>query len=134
MSNSRAQNLQFHQVWLVIGWSIIFLVIYLSLNTGGLNVVSSMFNDKISHALGYSALMLWFLQLYKTLRQRLVLAFSFVLMGVTLEFLQGLGGVRIFEVADMLANTTGILMGWIAASLGLDRLLAWFEVRFLARL
>ena len=98
-----------------------------------MQLISGLFNDKISHALGYTGLMLWFAQLYKTLGQRLLLAVAFVLMGIVLEFLQRMGGVRVFEIADMMANATGILIGWLAASLGLDRLLAWFEARVLAR-
>jgi len=133
LSDHRNAPLRFHQLWLVIGWSIVFLVIYLSLNSGGMQVVSGMFNDKMSHALGYCGLMLWFAQLYKSLGQRLLLAVLFVVMGIVLEFLQRMGGVRVFEIADMMANATGILIGWLAARLGLDRLLAWFEVRVLAR-
>lgn len=91
------------------------------------------FNDKMGHALGYLSLMLWFTQIYKSLRQRIILAILFVLLGITLEFLQKMGGVRVFEIADMVANTTGILLGWLVAYLGLDRLLAWFEMRVLVR-
>jgi len=32
-----------------------------------------------------------------------------------LEFAQGLTDYRVFEVADMVANATGVLLGWIIA-------------------
>ena len=33
-------------------------------------------------------------------------------MGVALEFVQGWGGYRLFDIADMVANTLGVLLGW----------------------
>ena len=133
MSKHQVSHLYYHQLWLAIGWSIIILVIYLSLNKGGIHLPSDILNDKMGHALGYFSLMLWFTQIYKSFKHRALLAISFVLLGISLEFLQKMGGVRAYEVADMVANTTGVLLGWLAAYLGLDRILAWFELRVLSR-
>ena len=33
-------------------------------------------------------------------------------MGIGLEFLQDLSGVRFYEVTDMLANGLGVLLAW----------------------
>lgn len=126
---SRASRLHYHQLWLVIGISIIIGIIYFSLTSSGLPSIGSTINDKFLHAIGYFTLMLWFSQLYKKRYQRIVLMMSFILMGVGLEFLQGYGGVRQYEVADMFANTIGVLTGWLAAVGGLDGLLAWLEAR-----
>lgn len=70
------------------------------------------FFDKVGHLLAYATLMGWFTQLYsgKTAWWRLGLAF--VLLGVVIEVLQGLGPSRLFEVADMLANSAGVVFGW----------------------
>lgn len=133
MSRHPSSQLHFHQLWLVIGWTIVLLVIYLSLNQGGIQLSGGILNDKIGHALGYFSLMLWFSQIYKSRGRRIFLAIAFIALGITLEFLQKMGGVRIFEIADMVANTTGILLGWLAAYLGLDRLLSWFEIRVLVK-
>ena len=37
-------------------------------------------------------------------------------MGIALEFVQGWLGYRSFEVADMVANTIGVLLGLVIAS------------------
>ncbi len=133
MSRRESSNLRFHQVWVFIGWTMVCLIIYLSLTTTGSVVVGGFFNDKVSHTLGYFCLMLWFMQLYTGKGTRLLYALLFVAMGIGLEYLQGLGGVRVFELADMMANTSGIVLGWLAATLGMDRLLLWFESRVLKK-
>ena len=117
MSSSRKHRLYYHQLWFVIGCSIVCLIIYLSLTTSGAMVVTSLLNDKVGHTLGYFGTMLWFMQLYKANTIRLALAVIFICMGIALEYIQGMGGVRIFEVADMAANMTGVVLGWFAAAL-----------------
>ncbi|NOY66406.1 MAG: VanZ family protein [Gammaproteobacteria bacterium] len=127
------KKLHYHQIWLFIGYSLIVLVVYLSLNTGGAHGIGSFLNDKISHFLGYTGLMLWFSQLYRTVKIRSLLVILLIFLGVALEYLQGFGGVRVFEVADMVANASGVVFGWLLALTGLDRTLYWFEGRFLIR-
>jgi VanZ family protein len=134
MPSKQTARLFYHQIWVVVGWTMVCLTIYMSLTTSGAVVVGSLLHDKVSHTLGYFCLMLWFMQLYRTNGIRLLFAILLVAMGVALEYLQGLGGVRVFEVADMAANTTGVMLGWLAAALGMDRLLAWFEGRVLKKI
>jgi glycopeptide antibiotics resistance protein len=45
-------------------------------------------------------------------------------MGIALEFVQGALGYRSFEVADMFANTFGVLIGWAIALLAVKRPIA----------
>ena len=71
--------------------------------------------------------MTWFAQLYKTFRARLFYVLFFISMGVILEILQGLGGVRFFEYYDMLANTLGVVFAWIITKGRLNSLLLSFE-------
>ena len=71
------------------------------------------YGDKISHLLAYATLMGWFGQLYLTFSKQLGLFLIFAAMGIGLEFLQGISGVRMFEYADMIANALGALLGWI---------------------
>jgi len=56
--------------------------------------------------------MAWFGQLYPLSSNQVWWFIGFCLMGVGLEVLQGLGGDRYFEYADMLANTMGAAIGW----------------------
>jgi glycopeptide antibiotics resistance protein len=71
-------------------------------------------SDKVGHVLAYGLLMLWFAELYV---RRIFFAFGFIAMGVGLEFIQGMLGYRTFDVLDMLANTAGVFLGWLAALL-----------------
>jgi hypothetical protein len=70
--------------------------------------------DKAGHLLSYALLAWWFCQLYLG-RTRLFHLIGFVAMGIALEFAQGAGGYRSFELADMAANALGVALGWAAA-------------------
>lgn len=70
------------------------------------------YGDKLGHFLAYMTLMVWFGQLYVRRIQLIFLAVLFVVLGVGLEVLQGLGGHRFFELADMVANSLGVIVGW----------------------
>jgi len=72
-------------------------------------------SDKLEHFAAYGLLMFLFCQIYGQSRTRLVYAAGFICMGVALEFLQRMTGYRSFEVLDMLANATGVVLGWGAA-------------------
>jgi glycopeptide antibiotics resistance protein len=56
--------------------------------------------------------MAWFAFIHPGRLARAVHAAAFILMGVALEFAQGATAYRSFEVADMLANTAGVILGW----------------------
>ena len=101
-------------VWLVIGWSLVSGIIWLSL-TPSPPSVGIEYSDKLGHLVAYGALMYWFCQLYALRTARLGYAIGFAAMGVALEFIQGALGYRTFELADMLANTVGVLLGWAVA-------------------
>ena len=98
--------------WLVLGWLWVATVFYLSLMPDPPEPVSFDGVDKLEHALAYTLLMLWFCQTYVAIHVRIFLFIAFVVMGAGIEILQGLSGYRYFEYADMLANTTGVLVGF----------------------
>ncbi len=118
--------LRYRKFWLFIGWCLIGGVILLSIMPSPPDVGGS---DKLHHFIAYAALMGWFGQLYHQTRSRILWFVGFVVMGITLEVIQGLGGMRYFEYADMAANTTGVLIGWALSRGGGGRLLEWFEQR-----
>ena len=70
------------------------------------------FGDKISHLIAYASLTGWFTQLYTKYSTQIWIFLAFCIMGVGLEFAQGMGGVRMFEYADMAANALGAALGW----------------------
>jgi VanZ family protein len=95
------------------GWGIVAAIVWLSL-TPVPPRVDVAYVDKIGHLVLYGVLMAWFCQLYRT---RIFYAAGFILMGVALEVIQGQLGYRSYEVADMVANTLGVLLGWGVALL-----------------
>ena len=108
----RSSEFQCFWLWVIFGWALVALVIYLSLTPSPPEVLDFAFSDKLEHLFAYSVLMGWLGQLYVSTRQQNLLAVGFCLMGVALEFAQGWGGHRFFDVADMAANTLGVLLGW----------------------
>lgn len=115
--------------WLMLGWVWVATIIYLSLMQHPPEPVHFSNIDKLEHALAYSLLMLWFCQIYKKRASRLLLAVLLVALGVILEYLQGMTGYRTFDYADMLANASGVVVGWAWARTGLGRIFAYFEYR-----
>jgi VanZ family protein len=105
---------QVTRLWLLGGWLGIILTLVLSL-TPPLLDESSGSTDKLVHLCGYAVLTLWWAQLIT--RQRWKLAISVVLFGISIELLQGLTPHRQPDVLDALANTCGVLLGWLIAQL-----------------
>lgn len=104
------------------GWCWALAIVWLSL-TPSPPEVDFAASDKIGHFAAYAVLMLWFGFLYRVARVRLVYAAAFIAMGVALEVIQGALGYRSYEVADMAANSLGVLAGWAVAGLA-PRILA----------
>lgn len=116
--------MRYYKLYLVIGWLLVLLVCYFSLTPSPPKIdVQINHLDKIEHMFSYFILMFWFAQLYQQNKTRIYYAMFFVLLGITIEILQGLGGVRIFEYADMLANTTGVVIGFLITKGRLKNLL-----------
>jgi len=102
----------FSWLWHLLGWTLIMLVVYLSLTSRPPDILEFAFSDKLKHMLAYGVLMGWFTQLYSAGRLQRVWALTFFLLGVAMEFMQGWSGYRFFDVADMAANSLGVLLGW----------------------
>ncbi len=72
--------------------------------------------DKLEHTAAYALLMWWFaVSTYNNRRMQITYAIGFVVMGVGIEFLQEMTGYRFYEVLDMLANTSGVFVGWLVS-------------------
>ena len=102
------------QTWRVLGWLGIALTLAVSLMPPALDS-SGGHIDKIVHVAGYAVLTFWWAQLVT--RQRWKLAIAVVLFGVAIELLQGLTPARQPDPLDALANSGGVLLGWLAACL-----------------
>ena len=124
--SGEAGALRWSNLWLATGWFLIAAVVYLSL-TPAPPKMDVPVGDKVGHVLAYTVLMFWFIQIYYATRSRVLIALGFVLMGIGLEFLQGLGGDRQFEVADMVANAAGVVIGWLSGPPRTGNLLSRLE-------
>ena len=102
-------------------------MVYLSLARLQLPQVPSTIGDKINHLLAYGVLMGWFGQLLTNWRHRMFCALALILLGISMEFLQGMTSYRFFEWQDALANSLGVVFGLAALYFGADKILLWFE-------
>lgn len=109
MMSFKKRDLRYFPLWLTLGWLLIFAIFYLSLIPHPPEVVTIKNGDKVHHLLAYSSLMFWFTQLYQE-KSYSLLAALFVFQGVLIECLQYFTGYRALELADILANTTGVLL------------------------
>ena len=105
-------HMHYRLLWLLIGYAFIIFIFYGSLSSNPIEMDVQFF-DKISHALSYFVLMGWFAQLYHQVKVKAVLAVMFIAMGISIEYLQQAGGVRYFEINDMLANTLGVVIAFV---------------------
>ena len=120
--------MRYFKLWLSIGWLLVLLVCYFSLTSNPPKIdIKFEHLDKIEHMLSYLILMAWFAQLYHTKQSRIYYALFFIVLGIMLEILQGLGGIRFFEYMDMLANGTGVIIGYLLTKGKLKNLLLLLE-------
>ncbi|HEY3487783.1 MAG TPA: VanZ family protein [Gammaproteobacteria bacterium] len=117
--------------WLVIGvgWGLLIL----AFSMVSMPYISMPDNtDKLYHAFAYCVLMGWWLQLFPQQAMRLLLVLIFILFGVSIEVLQSLQPLRHFDILDMLANSSGVILAWLLGQITLlGELLYRFEKRFL---
>jgi len=83
--------------------------------------------DKLAHFMVYAWIMLWFGFIYKPGKKYLLLGLGLILLGVTLELLQGASGYRSMEVSDACFNVLGVFSGWLLARTRLSSTLLWTE-------
>jgi VanZ family protein len=119
--------LGYRRAWLAGGWLLVGLVIYLSLTPHPPEPFTFSNVDKLEHTLAYASLVLWFCQIYLSARSRLLVAILLVGLGIGLEFVQRWMGFRHFDVWDMVANSIGVLFGFLLARTALGRLFILIE-------
>jgi VanZ family protein len=109
-------ELKLRFLWMAIGYALVVLVVFLSLTSNPVDTgMDFPFQDKLFHALAYFALMAWFAQIYHDRFQRNMIAVVFVFMGLTMEYLQSFDPNRYAEAGDMVANVTGVVLGFSIA-------------------
>jgi VanZ family protein len=101
--------LRYPWLWAALGWLLVLGVITGSLLPGP-SLPAVGVNDKVEHAGAYFLLMVWFAGFYQRKYQGAI-ALGLVGLGVALDLLQLLTMTRQFDVADILANSFGTLLG-----------------------
>lgn len=117
-------DLKLRFLWLTIGYALVILVVFLSLTSNPIDLETGLsFEDKLSHALAYFVLMLWFGQIYHDKFQRNMIAMVLLFMGFVLEYLQSFDSNRFSEFGDMVANTAGVALGFYLLLRGVKNVL-----------
>ncbi len=116
---------RYRRIWFLLGWGMVAAVVVLSLIPLEVDLGDN--RDKLAHFAAYGSLSFWFAMLIEGRGRELRVAAAFALLGVALEFLQGLTDYRTFEIADMIANATGAALGWGLAQTPLGNAIDWME-------
>jgi len=126
------QPLKFRKIWLGLGLSGLLVIGILSLMPfpPTPDLIEFAYSDKLQHGVAYLLIMLWFAQLFPRRAHKYWL-FGLLAYSGMIEILQGMGGHRYMELADMLANFCGLLLGWWLGGTACGQWLSQFEGRFL---
>ena len=101
--------LKYPRVWFGVAYAALILVAVLSLMPVPETAVNV--SDKVMHFVVYFILSAGFMVLIRHQSNIVKVAIGLVFYGVALEFLQGLTGYRMFEFLDMVANSSGVIVG-----------------------
>jgi VanZ family protein len=113
-----------------MAWLMVAVIVWLSLTPSPPRAPQLLGWDKMQHFIAYAGAAFWFGSAFA---HRTLWPAFLVVLGISLEFLQDLGGVRTLEVADMVANSVGVLAGWTAAATPAGRWMSWCETRLYRR-
>ncbi len=128
MQENSSYVLKLRKLWLTLGWFWLLIIVTLSLiSIPKIAELSILYIDKIEHTISYFVLMFLFSQCYKAKVIRLAYALLFIFLGVSLEFLQGYTVTRQFEYADMLANTSGVILGLILSDSFFNKIIRYLD-------
>jgi len=121
-------HLHYRWLWLLFGYMLIVLVVYLSLTSSPIQLETGLpYQDKLFHLLAYFTLTFWFMQIYH-IRQHVIFWLAFFLcLGFFMEFLQGFDKERSSEIGDMVANTLGVIAALVLSRTRMRFMLARFE-------
>lgn len=126
----RVRHLRFKRLWLAVGLFLISGVTLASVTSVPDQVQTLLLNDKLVHVAVYACLMGWFAQIFRHDLTRLIFVVMLSAMGVGIEFLQAATPTRQFEVLDMIANTSGVVLAWALAYTWVGTILWRFESLF----
>jgi len=130
----RVRHLHFKRLWLAVGLFLVSGVTLASVISIPKEISSLVFNDKLTHVAVYACLMGWFAQIFRHDLTRLIFVVLLSALGVGIEFIQAATPTRQFEVLDMVANTSGVVLAWALAYTWVGTVLWRFESFFIQKL
>ncbi len=101
------------QIWIALGLVIMATIWIVSLIPAPPRVPGG---DKLHHFAAYALVAFWWCALTGTIRAKLSWMLGLAAMGVLIEMLQGASGYRKFELADIVANSLGVICGGVLAT------------------
>lgn len=116
--------LRYRYLWLFGGVCLIGLVLYVTLMPPRPGAIY--LHDKMAHGIAFLALMIWFCGVFE-MRFAPLVAAALLCLGIGIELAQQQLTYRAAELADALADTAGIGIGWVSALAGLQRWTALIE-------
>jgi VanZ family protein len=108
--SEQMHRFKYAKLWLTLGWLLVAVIIFLSLWPKPPQPLEFEQSDKLTHIIAYLTVMLWFANIYPQRSSQFQISIGFFVMGVYLEFLQGMTAYRTFSYSDMLANGLGIIL------------------------
>ena len=116
-------------VWIALGLLILAGVLYLALLPLRKVLPGVEFSDKIAHFILFAGLMVWFAAQVQP-RHYIWVLLALLGYGVGMEVMQSFRPHRSAELADLLADAGGLLLGWWLSRMGLARWPHWVEGLF----
>lgn len=117
--------MHYRKLWLIFG--IIYIAIILAgslLEVPEVNLNNAGHTDKVVHFIIYFILVGWFVQLYKKMRSRIIILVCAILLGMIIEYLQGMTSYRQLDYLDELSNSIGALCAFLLARTSFDSILS----------
>ena len=106
-------KLRYPWLWKLLAWLLLLTVAIVTLMPPPPRLDLPLLSwAKAQHFIAYAVLAWSFLQAWEG-RHTVFWILMLIVAGVLLEVLQGLMGVRIMETFDMLANSLGVLLGFV---------------------
>ena len=125
------QPLRFARAWLIAGLLLLILGLVSALSPPALTVPLAI-NDKLLHFTTFLGFMVWFGGVIQP-RHTLLVVLGLSAYGLLIELLQSLTVTRHAEGLDLVADISGVLLGWLLSVAGLSRwcmkLESWFPGR-----
>ncbi|WP_372655555.1 VanZ family protein [Halobacteriovorax sp.] len=120
------KELKLLKLWLFIGLSYIAVIFYLCLKRTEPSIPPFQHIDKVIHFSAYFLMMSYFVQITKKESYKNIFIIFF-LIGVLIELLQLMSGYRSFELLDILANTTGLVIGLVTFGKFFSNIILYIE-------